>query len=54
MERKYNTIFKKAPAEGIGKGEIPYIVDNMFYECFGMSYDEVFEALRKSDFFELN
>ncbi len=34
--------------------EIPYGVDNLFYESFGMSCDEVFEALKKSDFFEMN
>ena len=34
------------------KGEIPYYVDNLFYESFGMSCDEVLETLKKSDFFE--
>ena len=32
------------------KGEIPYHVDNLFYESFGMSCDEVFETLMKRDF----
>ena len=36
------------------KGEIPYQVENLFYESFGMSSDEVFEALKDSDFFEMN
>ena len=30
---------------GLGKGTVPYNVDNMFYETFGMSYDEVLESL---------
>lgn len=30
---------------GLGKDEIPYQVDNVFYESFGMSYDELFESL---------
>ena len=29
----------------LGKGKVPYHVDNMFYETFGMSYDEVFKSL---------
>ena len=31
------------------KGEISYQMDNLFYETFGMSCDEVFEALINHD-----
>ena len=31
------------------KGEISYQMDNLFYESFGMSCDEVFEALIKKE-----
>ena len=31
--------------QGLGKDEIPYQVDNVFYESFGMSCDEVLESL---------
>ena len=54
MQRKSNTFGGKILLGGSRKGEIPYPVDNLFYESFGMSCDEVFEALKKSDFFEMN
>ena len=53
MQRKTNTFGGESHPVGYIKGEIPYYVDNLFYESFGMSSDEFFEAMRKSDFFEL-
>ena len=54
MQRKSNTIEGISLFGALGKGDIPYYVVNMFYESFGMSCDEVFESLKKNDFFELN
>ena len=53
MQWKNNTTGGALSQGNFIKGEIPYYVDNMFYESFGMSSDEVFEVLRKNDFFEL-
>ena len=54
MQRNSNTIVRIFGRGRSEKGEIPYYVDNLFYDSFGMSCDEVFEALKKSDFFEMN
>ena len=45
MRRKSSKLDEKSLFCGMKKGEIPYHVDNMFYETLGMSYDEVFESL---------
>ena len=52
MQWKNNTSGGGLPQRGFVKGEVPYYIDNMFYESFGMSSDEFFEALKKNDFFE--
>ena len=52
MKSKGNIIGLKSGLDLLEKGVIPYYVDNLFYESFGMSCDEVFEALKKNDFFE--
>ena len=49
MKRKNSTTEGKSPIVGFVKGEIPYQVDNLFYESFGMSSDEVFELLMKRE-----
>ena len=54
MQRKSNIIEGISLSGALEKGGIPYYVDNLFYDSFGMSCDEVFEALKKSDFFEMN
>jgi hypothetical protein len=53
MKRESNTTEGFSLSSTLGRGGLPYKVDNMFYETFGMSCDEVFESLGKSDFFEL-
>ena len=45
MLRKKSKIDEISLLRGLEKGEIPYRVDNGFYETFGMSYDEVLESL---------
>ena len=50
MYRKSNTFDGVILQEGFVKGEIPYQVDNLFYEIFGMSADEIIHALRESPF----
>jgi hypothetical protein len=45
MRRKRSKPDDKSLLWGLEKGEIPYRVDNKFYETFGMSYDEVVESL---------
>ena len=52
MQWKNNTSAGGNLAIGFVKGEIPYYVDNLFYESFGMSSEEFFEALKKNDFLE--
>ena len=54
MKRKSSTFEGISLLGTLGRGDIPYQVDNLFYECFGMSSDEVFESLAKSDFTELD
>ena len=54
MQRKSNIIEGISLSGALEKGGIPYYVDNMFYESFGMSCDEVLESLKKNDFFELH
>lgn len=49
MKRKSSTIEVKTAVGDFVKGEIPYYVDNLFYESFGMSCDEVFELLMKRE-----
>ena len=49
MKRKNSTTEDKSLITGFVKGEIPYQVDNLFYESFGMSCDEVFELLLKRE-----
>jgi hypothetical protein len=49
MRQKSNTLKGNSFTEGFVKGEIPYYVDNLFYESFGMSCDEVFEVLMKRE-----
>ena len=45
MLRKKSKINGISLLQGLEKGEMPYQVDNVFYETFGMSYDEVLESL---------
>ena len=45
MRRKSSKLDEKSLFCGMEKGDIPYHVDNMFYETLGMSHDEVFESL---------
>ena len=45
MRRKTTRPDEKPLLWGLGRGDVPYHVDNMFYETFGMSYDEVFKSL---------
>ena len=45
MLSKKSKIDKISLLRGVEKGEMPYQVDNGFYETFGMSYDEVLESL---------
>jgi hypothetical protein len=49
MKAKGSTIERESASGGFIKGEIPYRVDNLFYESFGMSCDEVFELLMKRE-----
>ena len=51
MKAKGSTIERESASGGFIKGEIPYRVDNLFYESFGMSCDEVFELLMKRETF---
>ena len=45
MRRKRSKTDEMSLLSGLEKGRMPYHLDNMFYETFGMSYDEVFESL---------
>ena len=45
MLSKKSKINEISLLRGVEKGEMPYQVDNGFYETFGMSYDEVLESL---------
>ena len=45
MRRKSSKLDEKSLFCSMEKGDIPYHVDNMFYETLGMSHDEVFESL---------
>ena len=45
MKRKNGVIDEKILLWCLDNTEIPYQVDNMFYETFGMSYDDVLESL---------
>ena len=45
MRRKTTRPDEKPLLWGLVRGDVPYHVDNMFYETFGMSYDEVFKSL---------
>ena len=54
MKRKNDAIMGKSLIGEQEKACVPYYVDNIFYASFGMSCDEVFESLKKSDFFEMN
>jgi hypothetical protein len=45
MRRKRSSPDEMSLLSGLEKGRMPYRVDNMFYETFGMSYDEVLESL---------
>ena len=45
MLHKKSKIDRISLLQGLVKGETPYQMDNMFYETFGMSYDEVLESL---------
>ena len=45
MRQKRGVIEAKSLLCGLKKEGMPYHVDNMFYETFGMSYDEVLESL---------
>jgi hypothetical protein len=45
MRQKRGMIETKSLLCGLKKEGMPYHVDNMFYETFGMSYDEVLESL---------
>jgi hypothetical protein len=45
MRRKRSKPDEMSQLSGLEKGRMPYRVDNMFYETFGMSYDEVLESL---------
>ena len=54
MQRKSNTIDRFSFFGHLAKGDVPYQMDNIFYESFGMSCDDVFETLKSCDFFEMN
>lgn len=42
MDRKIERYFSLLLVDKeAGQGKIPYALDNLFYENFGMSYDEV-------------
>ena len=45
MLHKKSKIDRISLLQGLVKGETPYQMDNVFYETFGMSYDEVLESL---------
>lgn len=49
MKSKSTQTERKSAVGSFTKGEIPYHVDNLFYESFGMSCDEVFELLMKRE-----
>ena len=50
MRRKSNTFEEECFPWGQQNTGVPYYVDNLFYESFGMSCDEFFETLMKREF----